>query len=136
MRNPARPAGFILHETLMALALAMALVVGIAQLLTMVAQQRRVARQYSVAVREAGNLMEEFVSRSWPDTTAERLASADLSEACRSCLPDAGLEVAVVPESDDARRISIQIEWLRAGPHRGRPVSLVGWKFRHEEDGS
>ena len=134
MKSPLRPAGFILYETLMAVALAMALVVGIAQLLTMVAQQRRLARQYSVAVREAGNLLEDLVSRSWADTTAEQLASVDLSEACRRGLPDASLEVHVVPESDGARRIRIQIEWLRAGEHRGRPVCLVGWKFRHEED--
>ena len=120
----------------MAVALAMALIVGIAQLLTMVSQQRRLARQYAVAVREAGNLMEDLVSRSWADTTAERLASVDLSEACRRCLPDASVEVNVVPESDDARRIGIRIEWLRAPGHRGRPVCLVGWKFRHEEDGS
>jgi len=118
----------------MAVALAFALVVGIAQLLTMVSQQRRLARQYSVAVREAGNLMEEMVSRSWADTTAERLASVDLSEACRRCLPDASVDVKMTPESDDARRISVQIKWLRAGGPRGRPVCLVGWKFRHEED--
>jgi len=136
MKSPPRPAGFILHEALMAVALALALVVGIAQLLTMVVQQRRLARQYSAAVREAGNLMEDFVSRSWADTTAERLASVALSEGCCRCLPEASVEVNVVAEGDDARRIAIQIEWLRAPGHRGRPVCLVGWKFRHEEDGS
>lgn len=135
MNRPVRPAGFILHEALMAVALAMALVVGIAQLLTLVSQQRRLARQYAVAVREAGNLMEDFVSRSWVDTTPEQLASVELSEACRRCLPDASVEVNVVPESDDVRRIGIRIEWLRAPGNRGRPVCLVGWKFRHEEDG-
>jgi uncharacterized membrane protein YccC len=134
MKSP-RTTGFILHEALMAVALAMALVVSIAQLLTMVSQQRRLARQYAVAVREAGNLMEDLVSRNWADTTAERLASVELSAACRRCLPDASLEVKVAPESDEVRRIGIRIEWLRAAEHRGPPVCLVGWKFRHQEDG-
>ena len=135
MKNSIRPAGFILHETIMALALTLALVVGIAQLLTMVAQQRRLARQYAAAVQEAGNLMEDLVSRPWDDTTAGRLASVELSQACSRCLPDAKLAVDVEDESDDTRRISVRIEWGSASGRRGEPVRLVGWKSRVQEEG-
>jgi len=135
MKNLPRPTGFVLHETLMALALAMALVVAVAQLLTMVIQQRRWSRQYAVAVRETGNLMEDLVSRSWAETTAEKLNSVDVSPEATRCLPDASLAVEVVDEAEDRRRISLQIQWLRPSGTRGEPVRLVGWKFRNEEDG-
>jgi type II secretory pathway pseudopilin PulG len=135
MKSTVRPAGFILHESLMAIAMAMALVVGIAQLITLVTQQRRLARQSSVAMREAGNLMEDLVSRNWTETTAEKLASVELSDSARRCLPDAAVKVSVVSEDDDVRRIGIEIGWARTSEHRGRPVCLVGWKFRPEEDG-
>ena len=135
MKNLPRPTGFVLHETLMALALAMALVVAVAQLLTMVVQQRRWARQYAAAVRETGNLMEDLVSRSWADTTAEKLNAVAVSPECTGCLPDVSLAVEVVDEGEDVRRISLQIEWLRPSGNRGEPVRLVGWKFRNEEEG-
>lgn len=134
MTKSKRPAGFILHETMMAMALTLALVVGIAQLLTMVAQQRRLARKYAVASQEAGNLMEDLVSRPWAETTAERLASVSLSPACRRCLPEAKLAVDVAGEGDDARRISVRIAWRRASGRAGEPVRLVGWKFRDLEE--
>ncbi len=133
MKRSKRPAGFILYEAIMAVALSLTLVVGIAQLLNMVAQQRRLARQYAVAVQEAGNLMEDVVSRSWDGTTAEQLASVTLSQACEACLPDAELTVDVADEGDDVRRIRVRIEW-RCAAGRREPVGLVGWKHRHEEN--
>ncbi len=133
MKHSIRSAGFVLHETIMAVTLSLALVVGIAQLLSMVAQQRRLARQYAVAVQEAGNLMEDVVSRPWDQAGPEQLASVTLSEACDSCLPDAELTMNVADESDGVRRIGIRIEFSSAAGRR-EPVRLVGWKHRREEN--
>lgn len=127
------PNGFILKEAIMALALSTTLVVGAAQLLVTVAHQRRSASQYAMAVREAGNLMEDLASRPWADTTAQRLSSVQLSEECRRCLSDAKLQVDVEEESHDARRIHLAIDWCRTSGSRGEPVRLVGWKFREQE---
>jgi len=134
MKSPIRPAGFVLQETIMAVALSLALVVGVAQLLSMVAQQRRLARQYAVAAQEAGNLMEDLVSRSWAQTSAEQLASVGLSPPCSRCLPDAKLALEVADENSGVRRIRARIDWRRAPGRGGRPVCLVGWKFREEEN--
>lgn len=134
MNRSHRQAGFVLQESIMAMALSMALIVGVAELLTMVAQQRRLARQQAVAAREVGNLMEELVSRRWDDTTAVGVASAELSPQCDRCLPNAELALDVVDESDDVRRISLRIDWGDASGGRGRSVRLVGWKFREEGD--
>ena len=128
-----RRTGAVLHEALMAIAVAVAVLAGVAQLLALVAQQRRLGEQRTVAVREASNLMEDFVSRAWDEITGEKLAKTEVSEVCRRCLPDAQLRVEVSPEEDDSRRISIQINWRVATGRPGEPVRLVGWKFREGE---
>ena len=111
----------------MAVGLAMALVAGVAQLLVIVAQQRHQAGQYAVATREAGNLMESLISRSWDDTTTKSSASVELSEGSASQLPEGSVSVEVAEEDQGVRRITLQIEW-ESGPERAREsVRLVGW---------
>ncbi len=119
----------------MAVGLAMALVAGVAQLLIIVAQQRHQARQYAAASREAGNLMESLMSRSWDDTTSKS-ASVELSEGIASQLPEGSVSVEVADEDQGVRRITLQIEW-ESGPERAREsVRLVGWKFQAGEEGT
>ncbi|NUQ61604.1 MAG: hypothetical protein HUU20_03895 [Pirellulales bacterium] len=128
MKTMNHPAGFILKESIMAVALASAAVVGVAQLLATAAGQRRWANQETVAIQEAGNLMEDFVSRPWEETSAQRLASAELSRECRRCLPGAKLQVDVSDEDDRTRQIRLRIQWQRPSGEPGEPVRLVGWK--------
>ncbi len=127
--------GFLLHEAMMAVGLSMALVVGVTQLLVMVAQQRRLARQYTLATQEAGNVMEEVTSRPWIDTTSEGLASIGFSETCGTLLPEASLAVDVADEEAGVRRISVEIQWQPAPERARESVGLVGWKFLGKEDG-
>jgi Tfp pilus assembly protein PilV len=136
MRGSNKQRGFILHEAIMAVAMSMLLVVGIAQLLSTVLQQRRLARQHAVATQEVGNLMEDVVSRDWAKTTQDDLASVALSEACRTCLPDAALSVDVADEDADVRRIRVKIEWQDVSGQATQNVCLVGWKHRSGEAGS
>lgn len=133
MNHWRRQTGFVLQESIMAMALSMALIVGVAELLTMVAQQRRLASQQAVAVQEVGNLMEDLASRGWDETTAAAVASVELSAECDRCLGDAELALNVEDESDNVRRISLRIDWGDASGGRGRSVVLVGWKFREQE---
>ena len=128
-------AGFVLHEAMLALALAMAILAGLTQLLGMVAQQRRLARQQVIAMAEAGNLMEDLASRRWNDIAPEQVASLALSEECQRSLPSGKLHVDVVAEDQDTKRISLRIDWRAASGRRGEPVRLVGWIYRSEEVG-
>lgn len=127
---------FILHEAMMAVGIAMVLVVGVTQVLVMVTNQQRLARQYTIATREAGNLMEQVVTQSWEGTTSERLASVTLPETCNQHLPNASLSIEMVEEDTTTRRISIAIEWRSAPERAPDSVQLVGWKFRGQEDES
>ncbi|NLS97033.1 MAG: hypothetical protein GXX96_33270 [Planctomycetaceae bacterium] len=126
--------GFVLHETLMAVGLAMALAVGIAQLLVIVAQQRRLARQQEVATREAGNLMERVAARSWDDTTTAALESTALSENASVWLPGGEVSVDVIEEEPDVKRMTVEIRWQSGSESRAESARLVGWKFRAQEE--
>lgn len=118
----------------MAVGLAMALVVGVTQLLLMVTQQQRRAHQQIVAAQAVGNLMEQVVSRPWEDTTAEKLASIALPEASAKQLPDASLSIDVVDEDLATKRIVIVVEWHDSPGYTGDSTRLIGWKFLSEED--
>ncbi len=126
--------GFILHEAMMAVGLAMALIVGATQLLLMATQQRRLARQYTIAAQEAGNLMEHVVSRAWENTTPEKLASIALPDTCTTHLPGADLSVEVADEDNATKRITIAIQWQSAHERAPDSVRLVGWKLLAGED--
>jgi hypothetical protein len=117
----------------MATVLATAALAGLAQLLGTVAQERRLARQQTVALREATNLMEDLASRGWDEIRPQGLASLGLSEECRRVLPDGKLQVEVTPEDQDAKRIRVQIDWRTPAGNRVEPVRLVAWKYRNEE---
>ena len=134
MTRQRKQRGFILHEAMMAVGLALVLVVGTTQLLLMVSQQQRLARQQVVADQAAGNLMEQIASTPWEETTSEKLASIALPEPSITQLPDANLSVDVVDEDPATRRITIAIEWQNAPGYTSESVRLVGWKFRAEED--
>jgi hypothetical protein len=106
---------------------------GVAQLVGVVAHQRRVGQQKSVAQREAGNLMEDLMSRPWSELVPETTSNIGLSEECERCLPDAKLQVEITAEDEETKRIQIQVDWLNAAQQRGEPVSLVAWRFRNGE---
>lgn len=134
MKRPKQKRGFLLYEAMMALALAMALSVGVAQVLSVVAQQRRLARQHAAAVQEAGNLMEQIAARQW-EQAVPGLSPASLSDAGRAWLPGAELKIEIADEDPGVRRIRIEITWHDPAGKPAAPVCLVGWKFRAEEEG-
>jgi len=127
----------MIHEAMIAIAIAIAALTGVAQLVAFVAHQVRVSERYAVARAEVGNLMEELMSRPWADLTPEDVAEIQLSEPCQRCLPDAELRVDMASEngSNDVHRIHLQIDWRDAANRRGDPVRLVAWRYRYEEAG-
>lgn len=127
--------GTTITEATIAIGLSAVVLGGVAQLVAVTSNQQRVSERRSAAVREAGNLMEDLMSRSWTDVTPENMAAIEPSEWCRQTLPDARLRVDVNSEGeqDETKRISIQIDWQNVAGRRGEPVRLVAWRFRYEE---
>ena len=119
----------------MAIAITMAALLGVLQLLAVVGHERRDAEQRRTAAREVANVMERLLARSWPEVTAEKLAEEKPSAECGGVLPDARLRIEVADEADTpgVKRIRVELDWLDRGGLRGVPVRLVAWKFRAEE---
>ena len=130
--------GATIQEAMVAILIVAAVLVGVAQLLAMAASQRRNAQQRSLAAREAGNLMEDLMTRPWSDLTPDSLAEIQLSDPCLQRLPDAELRIEVGAEndSDEVRRVDVRIDWANAADQRCDPIRLVAWRFHDEEAGS
>ncbi len=130
-----RRGGATVPEAIVGMVIAVAVLAAVAQLLALASQQRRVAAERAVAVREAGNLMEDLMSRPWADVTAEKLSEVALSDSSRRSLPGGRLQVTVASEDKPvtAKRIGIRIDWQNPSGQRGEPVRLTAWRYLDRE---
>jgi len=131
-----RPRGTILHEMLITLTVSVVVLTGVAHLMVFTGQQRRTMSQQTTAAREAGNLMEGFMTRPWDDVTSEKLSATPLSAACSERLPGAELTVQVDGQSDGddpAKQIAIEIVWYDSVGRPVSPVRLVAWRYPSTE---
>lgn len=130
-----RRRGSVSHEAVLAVALAITVLVGVAQMLALVSQERRAADLQNTANREAGNVMESLMSRPWNQLTPEAVADWPLSEVCRRRLPNAQLtiEIASPQDTPDAKRIQIGVHWHSPKAASNNAVNLVAWRYRTEE---
>jgi hypothetical protein len=130
-----RRRGSVSHEAVLAVALAITVLLGVAQMLTLVAQERRAADLRATATREAGNVMERLMSQPWDQVTAEATEAWSLSENCRQRLPAARLSIDVVTQEDaaDAKRIQVEVHWHSTKAPGGHAVRLVAFRYHPEE---
>lgn len=127
--------GATVVEAIVAMTVALAVLATVGQLLGLAIGQRRAATQRAVAVREAGNLMEELMAWPWAEITPDKLEQVPLSESCRQILPGARLQLKASAEGEPAaaQRISIRIDWQDTAGQRGEPVRLAAWRYPDEE---
>ncbi len=127
--------GLAVIEAIVGLVISLAVLATMAHLLALAASQRRVTEQRAVAVREAGNLMEQVMARPWTELASEKLGQLALSESCRQRLPDARLRVEATAEGEpaSAQQIRIRIDWQDRAGQRVEPVQLVAWRYAAEE---
>lgn len=130
LRNETDHRGFVMSELIVAMAISVAAMVGIAQLMYQVTRQYRAAVQRTVVAGEAANVMEDLVSRPWNEITAGNPPALTLSAACRQAAPDARLNVDILPvEAEHAFRIVVRIGWPADDVPQKRPVQLVAWRY-------
>jgi hypothetical protein len=123
-------------EMVVTIAIVGAVMVGGVQLMAVTARHSREAENRQLATTEAGNVLEQVMTRPWngvsPDSPA--LADLTLSDACRQALPDARLSVVVSPEADSpGRRITVHIDWATNPAHRSQGIRLVAWRYPAQE---
>ena len=123
--------GLTLSELIIAAAITVAAMVGIAQLMYQVTRQYRVVTCRNLAAEEAANIMEDLMSRPWNEIAAKEPPSIEFSPACRQAAPDAELQLEIVPEEgqEDIRRITVQIHWMTNSTQQAEPIQLVAWRY-------
>ena len=126
--------GFSITESLLALAVAGAATVLMAQLLTALGNQRRACEQRRVALSEVANRLEQAALVPWDELTQQRLEQTPLPPATSECLPSAMLTASVTEESGApaGRRIVIELSWVNRAGERLPGVSLAAWRFADE----
>ena len=126
--------GTITHEASVAIIIATAVIVGTAQVLAIIAHQRRDLDQRSIAAREAGNLLEEIAALPWSDIAEDQLSELALSDECTSVLREPRLEITVSAEpAASGKRIGVAIDWLVAEDQRALPLRLAAWRYPRQE---
>ena len=145
-----RNRGLIAHEAAIALVLTGAILVSVVQFLAFSAQQSRTRHQRLAATREAANLMEQLMARSWDQLTPASVSGIELSAGCQETLPDAQLEISIADQADapaspvtatvndtriggGVKQLHITSAWHQASGNREAPVHLVAWKYGREE---
>ena len=136
LHNLKRRAAFSMTEMVVTLAITGAIMVGGAQLMTFATRHSRAVENHRLAATEAGNVMEQAMTRPWTEIAADGPALTDLtlSDTCRQALPDGRLSVTVVGEAGmPARRITVHIDWAVNATHRSQGVQLVAWRYPLQE---
>ena len=129
-RHDHKRRGGVSHEVTIAVVLAAAVVLGVAQIASFVAQQSRELERRAAAHRAAGNLMESLMARPWDALTPQAAAALQLPESRAMELREAELRVEVAVEDESAaKRIAIEIDWPAASHRPRAPVRLVAWRF-------
>jgi Tfp pilus assembly protein PilV len=129
-RTPRR--GSMLVETAIGVALAVVVMIAVAQLVAVVAKQRRETAHTRLATQEVANAMEHMTVLPWGELTAEAAERFVASRQSVSALEDPQLSISVsnVDDSLPTKQIEIALSWRDQSTRRVEPVRLVAWKHQ------
>ena len=127
-----RRPGTMFVETAIGIALAIVVMLAVAQLVAVVAKQRREVAQRQLATQEVANVMERVMVLPWNELTTESATQFDISRVSADALNDPQLSIAIsnVDDSLPTKLIEITLSWRDLANRRVEPVRLVAW--RHE----
>jgi type II secretory pathway pseudopilin PulG len=119
--------GFTMLEMVAAVAMLMAAMTLVVQLVGWVAAGRRAAERRTRAIQEAANLMERLTARAPGDLTPQGVAALRLSPSARNALPGGELTVHVDPGEAGLTRIRLELRWRDRSGGVEAPVRLTSW---------
>lgn len=117
-------------ETAIGVAVAVIMMIAIAQLVAVIANQRRNVAQVRLATREVANAMERVMAASWDDLSADEPPEVSLSPAAEQRLDEPRLSVVITGVEADAKQVRVQIDWLNRAGVRVDPIRVIGWKHQ------
>ncbi len=127
-----RRRGAMLVEAAIGIALAVVAMIAIAQLVALVAKQRREAAQTRLATQEVANVMESVMVLPWGELTTEAGVQFAAAHPPASALEDPQLSITVsdLDDSLPTKKIEIALSWRDQANRRVEPVRLVAWKHQ------
>ena len=129
-RSATRCRGSMFVETAIGISLAIVVMIAVAQLVAVVAKQRREVSQTRLATQEVANAMERVIVLPWSELTTETIAGLDVSRPAMVGLDDPQWSITVA-ESNAAfptKQVEIALSWRDHANRRVEPVRLVAWK--------
>ncbi len=127
-----RRRGAMLVEVAIGVALAVVVMIAVAQLVAVVAKQRREVAQTHLATQEVANVMERVMVLPWGELTTEAAEQFVAAHPPAAALDDPQLSI-TVSDSDDplpTKEIEIALSWRDHAHRRVEPVRLVAWKHQ------
>jgi Tfp pilus assembly protein PilE len=124
--------GITFLELLVAVVMLVALLAVLAQILAVVAGQRRHAARRLLAVEEVANVMERVAALHFKQLETEQLDGISLSAKAAESLPEAQLTVEVTPDQtgpSSAKRVTVELIWKNRAGQTNRPVRLTAWRY-------
>ena len=115
----------------MAMLVVSAAMAGLAQLVSLSAQQRRGGEARRLALVELANQAERVAALPWDDAAADKLTGWEPSSefAAAATSPVCRVKVADEAGPPASRRIELAVSWTPAGGPAVEPVTLTVWKF-------
>lgn len=128
--------GSTLLEAVAGLAIMVVACTLIAQLTAFATRQMRVNALHQLAVQEAANLLDQYVTCS--DVAGSDVASGarPLSAEAARQLPNGTLNVTLTDEATPpaARQIAVEVTWDSPFGNRPERVRLVSWRYDTSEE--
>jgi hypothetical protein len=119
-------------ETAIGIALAVIVIMAVAQLVAVIAKQRREVAQTRLATQEVSNVMERVIVLPWDELTTEAITGRNISDLSAGTLddPQISITVAELDATLPTKQIEIALSWRDHAHRRVEPVRLVAWKHQ------
>lgn len=124
--------GSMFIETAISLALAIIVMVAIAQLVAIVVRQRHEVNQARVASQATANIMERLIVLPWDELSDEGVRAFAVSDELAASLdePQLSITVSKLDEPLPAKQIEVALSWRDQANRRVEPTRLVAWRHQ------
>ncbi|MCA9121830.1 MAG: hypothetical protein H6822_11865 [Planctomycetaceae bacterium] len=130
--RPVYHRGSMFIETAIGIALTVIVMIAVAQLVAVIAKQRRDMANTRVATREVANMMELAIVLPWDELNADAIAKSEISDLSSVALsdPELAIDIVTLDTALQTKQIEIALSWRDQANRRVDPVRLVAWKHQ------
>lgn len=123
--------GVSITELMVSMIVVAATMAGLAQLVSLSAQQQRSGEARRLATMELANQAERVAALAWEDAAPEKFTGWEPSAEFAAAVASPTCKATVTEEAGEpaSRRIRLEVGWAAAGGSAAEPMSLTVWKY-------